>query len=118
MKGLGRNKLAQLPVERRELRDAIGADSVDAELVQGFPLIDVVGGPRNHPSIERMDACNQLFINEADLLPKILRTGCDERSDWIDLPCDFEHSRWNRRKNTFDRFDNPMVERVYCAARA
>jgi len=116
-KDLGRNKLAQLPAERGEFCDAISADSVDADLVQGFPLVGVVGGPRYNSRVDRMDACNEVFVDERHLLPEILRADCEERCDWIDMPGDFEHSGWNRRKNALDCFDDAMVERVYRAIR-
>ena len=49
---MGRNKIAQLPLECRELGDQIGADSIDTDASEGFPLLGVVRGPRNHARVD------------------------------------------------------------------
>ncbi len=112
---MGRTKLARLPAPCCELGDAIRANAVHAELVQGFPLVGIVRGPGDDSRVDGMGAHDQLFIDERHLLPEILRPSGEERSHRIDVARNFEHTCSNGWKNPLHSFDNAMVESVHSA---
>lgn len=67
----GRDKVAQLPGECRELGDAVGAETVDSDRVQCFPLGGVIRGPRDHSGPNRVRTLDGLFVDRVDFLPQI-----------------------------------------------
>ena len=103
---------------RREVGDAIGADSVDADLGKSLPMGDVVGRPRDDTRADGVRAHDQIFVDELDLLPKVLRTRLDQRARWIEVASDLENTGPNRREKTLDGFYDPVVERMDGAIRA
>ena len=109
---MGRNKLAQLPLVCGELRDAIGADAINADPPQGFPVVGVVGRPGNYSRVDRVRARDEVLVDERDLLPQILRSHQKERGHRIDVTRVLQHSGANRRENALDSFDDTVVERV------
>ena len=109
---MGRSKIAHLPVECRELGDAISADAVDADAPQCFPLVGVVRCPRNDSGADRVRSRHQLFVDERHFLPEILCSTRNERRHGVDVARIFQHARSHRRENRFYGFDNAMVERV------
>src|SRR5215216_3804107 len=114
---MGGNKVAHLPAERGELRDAIGADAVDAELLQGFPLVGVVGCPGDYPGINRVRARDEIFIDEGKLLPEVLRFRGPKRADRIYVTRILQYSGSDGWENTLHCFDNTMIEGVHSTRR-
>lgn len=115
---MGRNKLAQLQTHCRELGDAIRANAVNADLLKGFPLVWIVGGPGYDSRVDGMGARHKLFIDERHLLPEILRFGSQERCHRIDVTSNLQNTSSNGGENSLHGFDNAMVESVHSARRA
>ena len=109
---MGRHKLAQLEAPCRQLGDAIGANPIDADVTQGFPLLHVVGSPCDYSPANRMDALDQLLVDERRFLPKIFGARCHERSSRIDVTRDLQHTGSDRGEYRFYRFDDTVVESV------
>ena len=59
-----RHKIARLPPVCGELRDAIGANSINPDKSQGFPLIGVVGSPGDDFRVDRVCARDELLVDE------------------------------------------------------
>ena len=113
---LGRNKVAQLPAECGELRDAVGADSIHSEGVQSFPLLGLVRGPRDDPRTNRVRPLDDLFVNRIDFLPEVFRGRSDKRSGRINVTRDLENARSHCRKDRFHDPDDAVIERMNRAA--
>src|SRR5512132_581002 len=114
---MGGNKVAHLPAECGELRDAIGADAVDAELLQGFPLAGVVGCPGDDPGINRVGARDEIFVDKRRLLPEVLRLRGPKRADGIYVTRILQYSGSDGWENTLHCFDNTMIESVHSTGR-
>ena len=112
---MGRNKVAHLPRVCGELRDAIGADTIDANAPEGFPLFGVVGGPRDYARVDGVRARNEILVDERHLLPQVLRPGGHERSHRVDVTRVLEHTCPQRREDALHRPDDAVVERVHRA---
>ena len=82
---MGRSKLAHLPAVRCELRNAVGADGVDTEGVQGLPLRSLIGRPRHDSGADRMCSLDNLNVDGLDFLPEILRSRGGKASDRINV---------------------------------
>jgi hypothetical protein len=115
---MGRNKLAQLQTHCGELGDAIRADAVDADVLEGFPFVRIVGGPGDDSRVDGMGARHQFFIDERHLLPEILCPGSDERCYRIYMTRYLENASSNGGENPLYGFDNAMIESVHSAPRA
>ena len=101
---MGRNKVAQLETPRRQLGDAIGANSVHAHPSQGFPLACFIGSPCDDSRIDGVGTFNQIFIYERSLLPQILRASRNKRCYGIDVTRYFQHTGSNRGEQLLRRF--------------
>lgn len=115
---MGGNKVAQLATLRRELADAIRADTVDTHLGQGFPLVGSIGGPGDHPRPRRVRADHQILVDERGFLPEIPGAGGDDCGDGIDMSRDLQHAGGNGWEERLHVLGYAVVKRVYGAHRA
>src|SRR2546423_5468853 len=107
---VGRNKVAQLPDECAEFRDAVSADGVDSECIKSFPLHGFVGRPRDHSRSDRMSAVDRLFVDRVHFLPQIVRGGSEERRGRIDVTGGLQNTRPDCRQNGLNVLDDTVVE--------
>ena len=112
---MGRNKLAQVPLVCGELRDAIGTDAIDADSLQSFPVLGVVGRPGNDSRVHGVRAGDEILVDERHLLPQVLRSHREERGHRIDVTRVLQHSGPHCRENALNSLDDAVVERVYGA---
>lgn len=115
---MGRNKLAQLPAECRELGDAIRADPIYADASQDSPIVRIVGGPRDDFRAGRVCPLDQLLVDERNFLPEIPRSGRHESRHGIDVAAGDQDSSSQGGEDALHRFDDTMVESVDRAVRS
>lgn len=104
------NKVVQSPLGCRELADAIGAQGVHADRVKPAPECGIIRRPRDNARANRMRTAHQIFVDVVDVLPEIFGSRCDERSDWIHVPRDLEHTAADSREYLLDVQHDAMIK--------
>ena len=113
---MGRNKLASLPAECRELGDVIGANTVDADFPEWPPPLGI-GSPGDHSGADVVCARDEVFVDERNLLPEVLGAGGFERRDRINVTPHLENAGAKGGEDAFDIVNDAVVKGVHGAIR-